>query len=472
MNKKNTTKRSLLVSALMLLVCTTMFVGSTFAWFTDSVTSSNNIIKSGTLDVAMTWADEVDGTYKDASEGAIFDYKLWEPGYTQVKYIKLENLGNLAFQYKLTVTPNILPTAGKANLADVIDVYTVEVKDGYTAPASFEEAKTSMTHVGTLADVLAATEGCDTGVILPKEGSTDVELPAGTEVYEEDVTVCIALHMQETAGNEYQNLSVGDGFSVQLLATQFTYEEDHFNNQYDKDLTPIEEGDILVEEEGIQYVYTNDGELVLYLIPENYAEDTVTLKEGTTSIGNYAFAYNNNVKTVNLPSTVRSLGRGFDSSNVEKVVLNEGLEVIDSRAFRSTPNLKEVVIPSTVKVIEDNAFQKSGIKEIVIPATVETIGEICFGSSKIETVTFEGNTAIQGYAFRGCPNLRTVYMNGDDVTMVPSTLNGRNSTWFCNGESNNPNTSNITFHVVNETVKERVLTAMGAERNNTTVIVK
>ena len=153
-------------------------------------------------------------------------------------------------------------------------------------------------------------------------------------------------------------------------------------------------------------------------------------------------------------------------------MLNEGLEVIDSRAFRSTPNLKEVVIPSTVKVIADSAFQKSGIKEIVIPANVETIGEACFVSSKIETVTFEGNTAIQGYAFRGCPNLRTVNMNGDDVTMVPSTLNGRNSTWFCNGESNNPNTSNITFNVVNETVKERVLTAMGAERNNTTVIVK
>ena len=31
MNKKNTTRRSLLVSALMLLVCTTLFVGSTFA---------------------------------------------------------------------------------------------------------------------------------------------------------------------------------------------------------------------------------------------------------------------------------------------------------------------------------------------------------------------------------------------------------------------------------------------------------
>lgn len=40
-----------------------------------------------------------------------------------------------------------------------------------------------------------------------------------------------------------------------------------------------------------------------------------------------------------------------------------------------------------------------------------------------------------------------------------------------NGESNNPNTSNITFTVRSEEIKERVLTAMGAERNNTTVIV-
>ena len=92
MNHSKSTKRSLLMSALALVMCLSMFVGSTFAWFTDSVTSSNNIIKSGTLDVAMTYADEVNGKYEDASKGAIFDYKLWEPGYTQVKYVKLENL--------------------------------------------------------------------------------------------------------------------------------------------------------------------------------------------------------------------------------------------------------------------------------------------------------------------------------------------------------------------------------------------
>lgn len=212
-------------------------------------------------------------------------------------------------------------------------------------------------------------------------------------------------------------------------------------------------------------------ETVLYLVPEDYEGSTVTVPDGVTAIGNYAFSLNTNVETVVLSSTVRDLGRGFDSSTVKKVVLNEGLEEISSRAFRSTTALEEVVISSTVTEIADNAFQKSSIKKITIPANVETIGETSFGASLIESVVFEGNTEIQGYAFRGCTKLRTVYLLGDDVKFVASTLNGRNSMWFCNGESNNPGTSNITFYVANETVAARVKTAMGAEANNTPVHV-
>ena len=225
------------------------------------------------------------------------------------------------------------------------------------------------------------------------------------------------------------------------------------------------------EKDGITY-YTDvvTGDNVLYLVPADYTGSTVNVAEGTTAIGNYAFAYNSNVKTVILASTVRDLGQGFNESTVEKVVLNEGLTTISSRAFKSTTALKEVVISSTVTEIADNAFQKSGIKEIVIPANVKTVGETAFGASLIEKVTFEGDIAIQGYAFRGCTKLHTVVMNGYNVTFVKSTLNGRNSMWFCNGESNNPNTSNITFYVKTEVIKERVLTAMGAERNNTPVV--
>ncbi|MBE5731928.1 MAG: hypothetical protein E7353_02730 [Clostridiales bacterium] len=221
---------------------------------------------------------------------------------------------------------------------------------------------------------------------------------------------------------------------------------------------------------GIQYLKDGEGNVMLYNVPSDYKKDTVVVPEGVNAIGNFAFANNQNVKTVELSSTVRTLGRGFDESTVEKVVLNEGLEVIDSRAFKSTTALKEVVISSTVKEIADNAFQKSGIKTITIPANVKTVGETAFGASLIETVIFEGDIDVQGYAFRGCSKLRTVYFKGD-VNFVASTLNGRNSTWFCNGESNNPNTSNITFYVQTEDIKEKVLTAMGAERNNTPVIL-
>ena len=57
MTKKVSTKRALLMSALALLLCLSMFVGSTFAWFTDEVTSANNIIKSGTLDIGFEWVN-------------------------------------------------------------------------------------------------------------------------------------------------------------------------------------------------------------------------------------------------------------------------------------------------------------------------------------------------------------------------------------------------------------------------------
>ena len=69
------TKRALLVSVLSLFVCFTMLIGTTYAWFTDSVTSSGNIIKTGTLEVTLEYAKkapEKDEDWIDASAGSIF----------------------------------------------------------------------------------------------------------------------------------------------------------------------------------------------------------------------------------------------------------------------------------------------------------------------------------------------------------------------------------------------------------------
>lgn len=242
MTSTKTTRRALFSSLLSLLLCCSMLLGTTFAWFTDSVTSTGNIIKSGTLDVEMSWSDTEKGTYKDASEGAIFDYKFWEPGFTQTKYIKVENKGDLAFQYQLRVIPNDLAAEG-TKLAEVIDVWCAIVGDGSTTDFDFEAptrtgANTnfgSLVKLGTLKELMAKPNGVDDGVLLPAadKGSTNVADITG-EIYKGEVTVCLALHMQEEAGNEYQNLSIGNGFKVELLAAQMSYEMDSFNELYDQ----------------------------------------------------------------------------------------------------------------------------------------------------------------------------------------------------------------------------------------------
>ena len=235
MTSKKTTRRALLSSLLSLLLCVSMLLGTTFAWFTDEVTSTGNIIKSGTLDVEMYYGDDAT-TPNDASEGAVFGYEFWEPGYTDVKYIKVVNNGDLAFKYQLLLEP-VNAVSDGMKLAEVIDVYCAIVED----PANFSIDRSTyavapMTKLGTLKDLMLQPEGMDTGVLLPKEDNTKhVDKATITdEYYEESVTVCLALHMQEEADNDYQNLSIGDGFAVKLLATQYTYEKDSFDHMYDE----------------------------------------------------------------------------------------------------------------------------------------------------------------------------------------------------------------------------------------------
>ena len=56
MKRKNVTRSALLTSVLSLLLCVSMLVGTTFAWFTDTVVSGVNTIASGNLDVELAKA--------------------------------------------------------------------------------------------------------------------------------------------------------------------------------------------------------------------------------------------------------------------------------------------------------------------------------------------------------------------------------------------------------------------------------
>ena len=220
MKNTKTTKRALLTSALALLLCVSMLVGSTFAWFTDSVTSAGNIIQSGKLDVEMYWAEgakavpaDDSSEWTDASTGAIFNYSKWEPGFVQARHIKIANVGTLALSYQLRVVAN--GTVSK--LADVIDVYYFDDATQLT-----RETASTGTKLGTLTEILGTDKNLSTTV-------------CGDLLEKEEKTLTIAFKMQESADNAYQGLSIGTDFSVELIAVQHTYEKDSFNEFYDED---------------------------------------------------------------------------------------------------------------------------------------------------------------------------------------------------------------------------------------------
>lgn len=214
MMKTRSTKRALLTSGLALLLCVSMLIGSTFAWFTDSVTSTGNKIVAGTLDIQLLMDGDVDGTYDDISKntspifgaGSIAQNNnaetLWEPGKTQVAYLAIKNNGNLALKY----------TVG-------LDVQNVS-KDLYKAM-----------EYAIVADAdkdapVTAWNGGNAVVEGTQSVSGDVSLAAGATHY-----FALVIHMNEEAGNEYQGGEVN--FDLTILATQDTVERDSFDDQYD-----------------------------------------------------------------------------------------------------------------------------------------------------------------------------------------------------------------------------------------------
>ena len=207
---KKSTKKALWLSALAMFACVAMLIGSTFAWFTDSVTSAGNKIQAGTLQIDLellegnTWV-----SIKDNPK-PIFNYENWEPGYTDVKVLKLENEGSLALKWVAKFVSDYELT----DLANVIDVYVLKSTTEIGYPTDRNLA--GYTKVGTVAEFVNTIETTTNGVLLA----------------EESAYLAIALKMQESAGNEYQGLALG-AFDIRIFATQYTYEKDSFDEMYD-----------------------------------------------------------------------------------------------------------------------------------------------------------------------------------------------------------------------------------------------
>ena len=193
MNSKNT-KRALVSSALAMLVCVAMLIGTTFAWFTDTASTSVNKIQSGKLDVDIVDANNVhiDTLNFIKAEGGKDEAILWEPGCTyNLTPFKIVNNGTLALKYKVVVSGAV----GDTDLLDVIDFsYTTE------------------------------------------DGTFDINAEGHLGAGASTKLITMSGKMQETAGNDYMGKEV-TGITITVVATQDTVENDSYNNTYDANAT-------------------------------------------------------------------------------------------------------------------------------------------------------------------------------------------------------------------------------------------
>ena len=130
MKTRNSTKSKLLSSVIALVLCVSMLIGATFAWFTDTASTAVNKIQAGTLDVALemntgtsqnpTWVNAEGQTlqFKKAADATEGEQVLWEPGCTyELPELRIVNKGDLALKYKIQITG----IDGSAKLNEAID---------------------------------------------------------------------------------------------------------------------------------------------------------------------------------------------------------------------------------------------------------------------------------------------------------------------------------------------------------------
>lgn len=231
MTKKNT-KKALLFSVLSLVVCFSMLVGTTFAWFTDSVTSANNVIASGNLDVVLEYWDG-DSWEDVAGADEIFNPAAkWEPGYADVAYFRITNAGSLSMQYSFVM--NVV-NPGKGT-----NVYGEEFElADYLQYSIVEDA----TEDAYLADRAAAIEAATAAGQVPRAlgNNTAERVTNGTTPMAsgESVQFAVVVWMPETVGNEanYRGAAPKIELTFNVIATQATGESDGFGSDYDDGLS-------------------------------------------------------------------------------------------------------------------------------------------------------------------------------------------------------------------------------------------
>jgi len=268
--------------------CLHKYILTTFAWFTDNAATGSNVITSGNLDVVVEYT--LDGTNWNNLDGAtnLFNKDLWEPGHTEVVALRVTNNGTLALKYTANMnimSENIGKTKEGENitLSEILTVESVKLDTEADAKEAFK-GENNITYT-------TKTSFKDADVLGTKD--SDI-LKQGESEY-----VVIKVDMAETVGNEANHNGESQNipkieFGINVIATQFTYENDSFGNQYDKEAEYPVVNTVKVPASNPNVTKLTAGEVTVY-IPANAAEGEYKLEIPSKDISDGEVEYDINL---------------------------------------------------------------------------------------------------------------------------------------------------------------------------------
>lgn len=232
--------------------------GSTFAWFTDSVSTGTNTITTGKMDVELLHtSSHVTDPAKVEQDTPLFtddkgDPVKWEPGAVAYENFTVKNTGDLALNYRLALDLNNANTI-KATGGSLKDVLKVKVVKGGVSESnvSKEELQKVTDFSAVSGDQISIPETVNDDKIqkLTKKGSdSSTSTTYGVIIYwepnaEKDYNYNLANYSdKDTQGNAINKTSDGNSrltidLGVSLGATQAPEESDSNGNNYDREAT-------------------------------------------------------------------------------------------------------------------------------------------------------------------------------------------------------------------------------------------
>ena len=402
MSNRKQTKRALLTSIMALVMCVVMLVGTTFAWFTDTASTSVNTIKAGNLDVQMQV--EENGKWVDAKEIPLTWVKhengngqelLWEPGASyDLRTFKIANNGNLNLKYKVVISG----ATGYTKLLDVIDF-----------SGKIVGVDNSVTNLSSVS----------------MNSTTPVILDRVLAVGEAD-TITLNGTMQTSANNDYMGKEVND-ITIAVYATQATGEYDSTTDQYDKNAQYPEVSYAMV---------STQGELNDALTNPTDANGNPTKDVAVEMPANSAFTLDNDI--------VNESNNNGKSRNV--TFIGDGSQTVD-------------VVTKAVNAAEGNEmnYQRGSsfaFQNVTVQGGTTSYGGIVCNELTFEDCTIKGKLTLYGKAtFINCTfenDMADQYSiwtwGGTDVTFEGCTFNTNGKAILLYGGATASNPTNLVVN--------------------------